>query len=116
ERGDHGLEMRLDGTEGGGIAALGRGGERVHGAGEVIGADLRAGGGGPLDHAPRIGEQVQAAVSPAAAALVGEARGQVPDLPRLGAAAAVDAAVGAHRGARAVAEVEVEHRLLGGEV
>src|SRR5699024_1504044 len=116
ERRDHGVEVLLDGLQRGALAAFGGGGDRVHRGRDVVPGDLRPRGGGAFDHASRIGEQVQAAVPPAAADLDGEAGGQVPDLTGLGAAAAVHAAVGADRGAHAVAEVEVQHGLLGRQV
>src|SRR5699024_6966288 len=84
ERRDHGVEVLLDGLQRGALAAFGGGGDRVHRGRDVVPGDLRPRGGGAFDHASRIGEQVQAAVPPAAADLDGEAGGQVPDLTGLG--------------------------------
>src|SRR5699024_8860526 len=116
QRCDHGVEVLLDGLQCGALAALGGEGDRIHCSGDVVRGDLRSCGGGAFDHAAGVGEQVQASVPPAATELDGEAGGQVPDLAGLGAAAAVHAAVGADRGAHAVAEVEVQHGLLGRQV
>src|SRR5699024_10399615 len=116
QRRDHGVEVLLDGLQRSGLAASGGGGDRVDRGGDVVRADPRSCGGGAFDHAAGVGEQVQAAVPPAAADVDGAAGGEARDLAGLGAAAGVHAAVGADRGAHAVAEVEVQHGLHGGQM
>src|SRR5699024_12769107 len=71
---------------------------------------------GLVHHYVRVGVHVQTPEGPAFAAQVGATGGQVPDLAGLGARAAMDPPVGADRGPDSVADIDVQDRLLEGEV